>query len=104
MISVILPCHNHEHLLKRNIKKWCDYLNPINGTLIIADDASFDSTKDYVQTHFPAVHYFKNSFEKGPISTLNSILPNIQTPYILVSDPALEPCVLNFENIISFVH
>ena len=48
MLTFLLIVNNQETYLKSHLQQYLSILKPINGNMIIVDDGSTDSTKEYV--------------------------------------------------------
>jgi GT2 family glycosyltransferase len=72
-ISVIIPSYNGEIILKACLSKNIDILSKNGITdIIIVDDASDDTSIDYVSTHFPQCRLVKNDKNLGFGKTCNA--------------------------------
>lgn len=84
MISVIIPTHNREKLLKRAIE------SVLNQTfndyeIIIVDDHSVDNTKKLVAS-YPEIRYYKNRKNLGPAGSRNKGFELSKGEYIVYLD------------------
>ncbi len=101
MITALLIVHNQEHLLKQHLSTLSIHIQQNKGSIMVIDNNSSDNTQEYLNTHFPNIHYMKNTLEEKTSETFNKCLPFIHTPYIMLCDPHLQCIELNIKRLIT---
>ena len=99
LVSMILPCYNHEAYLADCLNSLCAQTYP-NMELLITDDCSRDGSYDLLQRwqtrleqRFERVVIRKNPENQGVVKTLNGMLTECRGEYIkvLATDDMLLP-------------
>lgn len=98
LVSVIIPCYNHEHYIEDSIQSIIEQTYS-RIELIIIDDGSKDKSVEKIQSMLPACEqrfervYFNTRPNKGLCATLNEALTHCQGKYlsIIASDDMMLP-------------
>lgn len=99
LVSIILPCYNHEHYISDCMNSLCDQTYE-NIELLITDDCSRDDSFSVLQSwqsrleqRFCRVVISRNPENQGVVRTLNGMLENCRGDYIkvLATDDMLLP-------------
>lgn len=99
MVSILVPCFNHEKYIEDCIKSLCEQTYQ-DVELLINDDASKDNSwrvinekKQELQSRFQKVYLHRNEKNQGITKSLNHLLQHATGDYIkiIASDDMLEP-------------
>ena len=89
LVSVIIPCYNHEHYIEDSIQSIIEQTYS-RIELIIIDDGSKDKSVEKIQSMLPACEqrfervYFNTRPNKGLCATLNEALNLCQGKYVSI--------------------
>ncbi|MGB3947368.1 MAG: glycosyltransferase family 2 protein [Bacteroidia bacterium] len=72
-ISVVIPNYNGKHLLEANIPSVLEALSFIKAEneIIVVDDASTDSSVEFMKQHYPNIQLIVNASNQGFSPTIN---------------------------------
>lgn len=94
-ISVVIPNYNGKHLLEANIPSVIEALRFIKAEkeIIVIDDASTDSSVEFMKQHYPNIQLIVNESNKGFSPTINKgiFVAQHQLVLCLNSDVQLSP-------------
>lgn len=93
LISVVIPCYNHEKYIKKTISSVLQQTYT-NIEVLVADDCSTDSSAEVLKSiHDPRVKLFLFEQNRGTVFTLNFLLKQTQGEYVatLGSDDCFVP-------------
>ncbi len=108
LVSLILPCYNHENYIDDCLNSLCAQTYP-DMEILITDDCSRDNSYDVLcswqsrlEQRFDRVVISKNPENQGVVKTLNGMLENCRGEYIkvLATDDMLLPDAI--EKLVAF--
>lgn len=87
-VTILVPCHNEESIIRKTCEN-LNYLEYLNYCVLFIDDASTDNTASIIREYADEIPYFhilslKNN--RGKAKALNTALPLVTSPLVLVLD------------------
>lgn len=93
LISIIIPCHNREHLLPYTLRSAKEAVKGLDAEIIVVDDQSTDRSVAVARRVLPSARIIALDENRGAPFCRNTGLKEAQGKYVLLldSDDLLEP-------------
>lgn len=93
LISIIIPCHNREHLLPYTLRSAQEAVQGLDAEIIVVDDQSTDQSVAVARRVLPSARIIALEENRGAPFCRNTGLKEAQGQYVLLldSDDLLEP-------------